>query len=450
MKRIALGIFALTPLLACAANFGTFRYDDNFTSMRDDDSVYAQLKHIDLGSESRYMSIGGDWRERFEYYSRTNLGPHAVDYDSFLLHRLLVHVDSHWDSVRLFVQIGNHEEFGREPKPKPTDVDHADVQQAFVDYRITLGATDNLLVRAGRQEIALGASRLIAVREGPNIHIDFDGVRARWNHSRGNVELIAVRPVIIDPGQFDDKATHGQALWGVYATSRFATGSQWSSDIYYLGSTNNEVHYDSIAGDERRNTFGARFYGRASAFDGDIEIMLQNGSVSDDDVRAFAIATDSGWSWSESAWKPRLGLRTDIISGDRDRHDGTLQTFNALYPNGSYFSEASIIAQANLLDFAANFSVKPKSNLTVTWSINPLWRYSTHDALYTLPLSPLIAGDSSGARYIGTQSQLLSIWQYNAFLSFKVALVKFEPGGFVKKGGGDNLDYAQFASIVRF
>jgi len=454
--RIAGSFFALASTLTHAGNLGTFRYDDDFTALRDNGSAYAQLKHIDLGADTRYLSIGGDMRERMEYYSRTNLGPHAADYNNFLLHRLLLHIDSHWDAARLFLQLGNHEEFGREPAPKPTDVDHADVQQAFVDYRIAFGETDKLTLRGGRQEIAFGASRLIAVREGPNIHVDFDGVRARWNSPLWDISAIAVRPVAIEPGQFDDKSTHGQALWGLYASvpftaaEGFASNDKWSGDFYYLGATNNNVHYDSIAGSERRNTFGARGYGRSGAFDTDIEIILQDGTVSGEAIRAFALATDSGWSWSEAGWKPRLGLRTDIISGDRDRHDDTLQTFNALYPSGSYFSEASIIAQANLLDFSASLALKPITSLTLTWSINPLWRYSTHDALYTLPLAPLIAGDSSTARYIGTQNQLLAIWQYNAFLSFKAALVKFEPGGFVKKNGGNNLDYAQLATIVRF
>src|SRR5690348_15921954 len=98
--RIAGGFFSLASAFACAGNvgtvFGTFRYDDDFTSLRDDSGAYSQLKHIDLGSTARYISIGGDLRERMEYYRRSNLGPRALHYDSFLLHRLLMHLDSHW------------------------------------------------------------------------------------------------------------------------------------------------------------------------------------------------------------------------------------------------------------------------------------------------------------------------------------------------------------------
>jgi len=177
---------------------------------------------------------------------------------------------------------------------------------------------------------------------------------------------------------------------------------------------------------------------------------VQNGDIEGQNIRAFALATDSGWTWRDARWRPRLGLRTDIISGDRSPNDNVSGAFNALYPSGSYFSEATILAQANLLDFSASIALKPLPKVSVTWSVNPLWRYSTKDALYMLPLSPLIGGNSSSARYIGTQTQLLGLWQYNDYVSFKAALVRFEAGEFVHKGGGHDLDYAQLATILRF
>ena len=155
-------------------------------------------------------------------------------------------------------------------------------------------------------------------------------------------------------------------------------------------------------------------------------------------------------AWRDTRWKPRLGLRTDIISGDRDPNDDTLGTFNALYPNGSYFSEATVLAQANLLDVALSLTLKPRADVSLSWAVNPLWRYSTDDAVYSLPLAPMIAGNSSSARYIGTQNQWIGTWQFNPFVTFKLALVKFNAGEFVRRGGGEDLDYVQFASSVRF
>lgn len=453
-KAAALIAIAFSAALAHGAEFSSFRYDDDFRDRAGRDDAYSQLKYLSLGDDNRYLSVGGDLRERFEYFSRSNIGARGIAYDSFLLHRLLLHLDTRWDQFRVFAQLGNFEEFGRQPQAKPSDVDHLDVRQLFIDYRLPLGS-DELTLRGGRQELAFGASRLIAARDGPNIRLAFDGLNAQYKSHSWKVTAIAVRPAQNTPAPFDDKTQNAQSLWGLYATYTFQQQvaqqqAALRSDVYYFGAVNDDMHFDSITGDEYRNTIGARVYGAAGAFDGDVELMVQIGDIADQDIRAFALATDSGWTWRDVRWTPRLGLRTDIISGDRNTHDDTLGTFNALYPNGSYFSEASVLAQANLLDFSLLMTIKPKSNISLTWAINPLWRYSVNDAVYTLPLSPLIAGNTSSARYIGTQNQLLGTWQYNDFVSFKLALVKFNAGEFVSRGGGHDIDYVQIATSLRF
>ena len=40
---------------------------------------------------------------------------------------------------------------------------------------------------------------------------------------------------------------------------------------------------------------------------------------------------------------PRFALRASIISGDRDREDADLNTFNPFFPKGNYFGESSTL-----------------------------------------------------------------------------------------------------------
>lgn len=453
MLRRALALCVNFAAAAHGAEFATFRYDDDFTARRGGGDRYAQLKHIDAGSAARYLSIGGDLRERAEYYSDTNIGANAYEDDALLLHRLLLHADLHWDRWRLFAQLGNHDEFGREPKAKPTDVDRLDLRQAFVDARIDADA-GAIVVRAGRQEMAFGASRLITARDGPNIRLAFDGLRLDMKTRAWHTTAIAVRPAQNDPERFDDGTVDSQTLRGIHATYRFGPGefvdAQWRADMYYFDSRMDDLRYDSVSGDEHRRTAGWRVYGKRAAWDSDIEFIAQAGDIAHRDIRAFALATDNGWTFDNGWWRPRFGLRTDIISGDRDAGDDVLGTFNALYPNGSYFSEATMLAQANLLDFSLSLTLKPRRDLTLSWAVNPLWRYSTDDALYALPLSPLIAGNRSAARYIGVQNQLLANWQVNDFVAVRAAVVIFNAGDFVQQGGGHDLDYLQFATSFRF
>ena len=440
------GLLSHLFALSAHAEFASFRYDDDFSNLRGDDG-YAQLKHIDLGSAQRYLSIGGDIRERVEFYSQSHIGADAVQDDLLLLHRLLLHANLHWDGVRLFAQIGNYDEEGREPAPRPTDVDYLDTRQLFVEWRGGLGSAD-IALRAGRQEMAFGASRLITARDGPNIRLAFDGVRADLFVGGWKLTALAVRPAENTPGDFDDGTVDTQSLWGVYGSGQLAT--TWRTDLYFLRSSMESMRYENASGDETRSTLGWRLYGKSGAWDNDVELMLQYGDIAGQTIRAFALATDSGWTLSQRGWKPRLGLRTDIISGDSDAGDAELGTFNALYPNGAYFSEASVLAQANLLDLSLSLTLKPQPALTLAWSLNPLWRYSTDDAVYTLPLRPLLAADSSSKRYIGVQNQLLATWQVNDYLSLRLALVAFNAGDAVQAADGGDLDYAQLATNIRF
>jgi len=56
----------------------------------------------------------------------------------------------------------------RDGGPRPTDRDDLDLHQAFADLRVPFSGSDELTLRAGRQEMAYGSQRLISVRESPN------------------------------------------------------------------------------------------------------------------------------------------------------------------------------------------------------------------------------------------------------------------------------------------
>lgn len=444
-----LSVISLVSAEAAAGNFASFRYDDDFRDARGKPDLYSSLKHVDLGDSRRYLSVGGDLRERVEYFSKSNVTGRAVKDEVLALHRVLVHADLHFDDARAFIQIGAHDESGREPQAKPTDVDGPDIQQAFVDYSMGLGE-DTLLFRAGRQEMAYGASRLVTTRDGPNIRLSFDGVRAIYRSTQWNISLFAMRPVEIKRGAFDDRANREQSLSGIYGTREVAGLPGFSVDLYHFRTENEDAGYTAVSGREKRRTFGSRLYGKTGAFDGDIELMLQEGTVSDKRIRAFALAADAGWTFAALPWRPRVGLKADVISGDRNSGDGKLGTFNALYPNGSYFSEAGFVAQANLIDLSLSVALKPGNNVSVAMSLNPMWRYSVQDAVYRLPLIPMPETQASGSRYIGTQAQFLLNWQYSPHVSFKFVLVRFEAGTVVEQSGGRDSNYAQFATAVRF
>ena len=144
-----------------------------------------------------WLSLGGELRERVESYLNPNFGIKAPPSNGLpAQHRLFLNADLHLtDYVRIFVQFGNFERVGDRGVTSTTDINQFDVTQAFVDLRPPPLLGDSPVVRVGREEMSYGFQRLIAVREGPNLRRDFDGVRFNDHLGAATIDLFAVRPV---------------------------------------------------------------------------------------------------------------------------------------------------------------------------------------------------------------------------------------------------------------
>jgi alginate export protein len=101
----------------------------------------------------------------------------------------------------------------------PPDEDQRDLHEAFLDVRGPLGESSALTLRAGRQELAYGASRLMDPREGPNVRRSFDGLRTILGAGGWSVEAFATRPVETNRYVVDDSTDAAVAFWGVYSLS---------------------------------------------------------------------------------------------------------------------------------------------------------------------------------------------------------------------------------------
>jgi hypothetical protein len=169
-------------------------------------------------------------------------------------------------------------ENGRIGGPRPViDEDKLDLHQAFVDVTVGVTGPSAAVLRVGRQEIALGAGRMYALREGPNVPLSFDGVRAIARAGPWRLDGWAARPVDNTPRVFDDGSHHSFDVWGAYG-SRVITLSRQSVglDVYYLGLARDAAHFDQGTANETRHTFGARVW-HQGAWAYDAEAMFQAG-----------------------------------------------------------------------------------------------------------------------------------------------------------------------------
>src|SRR6266576_2997156 len=171
MKKL-LYVVVATPLLLANNSraddaplhpqFKLSRQDEDWSVLRDPalrTDAFDTVKFIPLNRDgSSWLTLGGEVRQRYEYFDNFNWGKGPQDDNGYLLQRYMIHADAHiGGNFRVFTQFKSGLEDGRNGGPRPTDRDDVDLNQAFFDVRVPLAEADSLIFRAGRQELAYGS-----------------------------------------------------------------------------------------------------------------------------------------------------------------------------------------------------------------------------------------------------------------------------------------------------
>ena len=439
-------------------SYENLRFEEDWSVLRDPalrTDPLDPVKFIPLDqSGANYLSLGGEVRERYEYTHNPVWGDDPQDDHGVILQRYILHGDLHLGKhVRLFTELYSALEDGRAGPASPVDENELDLQQAFLDLGAPLGTQDgSATLRVGRQEMRFGSARLIDVREGPNVRRKFDGGRLGLALGRWQVDGLAVRPAEIEPGVFDDGFDNEQELWGIYAVGTPAwlpSGSGF--DVYYLGYHNNFGDYDQGVADETRHTVGTRLWAERGGWDWNWELAGQWGQFGSGDIRAWTIASDTGYTWREAPWAPRLGLSANIASGDDDPDDNDLGTFNPLFPRGSYFSELALLGPRNFFNIHPFLTVNPHDDLSLTADFDFFWRLETGDGIYNPGGQLLRSGEGTDARHVGNELSLNATWQINPHASFTAIYAHFFPGNFVENtGSAEDIDFIELTLKILF
>jgi hypothetical protein len=464
--KLALAGLVLLVSLVCSATlaaqpgwspppFKPLRYEEDYRYLADPTKrrdFWDPVKYIPLGGRAdTYLSFGGEWRERFESTENPDFGLEGVKQDDVLLHRFLLSADLHaGPAFRTFVQLGSHFQTGRTDGSQPTDENRLDLQQAFADLAPPIAALEGLTLRGGRQEMSYGSSRLVSVREGPNVRRNFDGARTLYRAGERSLDAFLVRPVEIERGVLDDHGDDDQTFWGAYGVTPVPWVEGLHADLYYLGLERDPSPFAAGIADEHRHTVGTRLWGEAAAFDYNIELIYQLGEFGTQDIRAWGASSDLGVTLAALPWKPRLGLKANIESGDDDPDDDRLGTFNPLFPNNAYFSEAALGAPMNDIDLHPNLSLQPTAGLELTLGWDVFWRQSRRDAVYDSALNPIPGTDTPDDRYVGWLATFDVEWQLSRHVELKANYTHFNVGDTLREAGGDDVDFFMLSAAYRF
>ncbi len=418
------------------------------------------LKYIPL-NRSRpdfYLSLGGETRQSYENIHNDYWSAAPFSVYSFELQRYQLHADLHLGSrFRTFLQLQSGLEENRGGGPRPIDEKHLDFLGAFVDFKIRTGPKP-IVVRAGRDELNFGAGRLVAVREGPNVRQGFYDARIIANLGRWRLDGFAARPAQDNPGYFDNAPDHATQFWGVYATGPLPAGERSSLDLYYLGIDNKSATFNQGTARELRHSLGARLatpptQGDTSKLDYDMEAVYQFGTFGEGNIRAWTLASETGYSFRQTPLRPRISLRADISSGDDNPKKKDLQTFNALFPIGNYFGVFADTGPGpdNFRDLHPRLESQLTGQLSLSLDWVLYWRQSLNDGVYAVPGFLIRPADGSRERFVGHRPGVEAHWQIDRHSFLQLDYGIFYAGPFLRETGGDkNLGYFSLWAGYKF
>ncbi len=442
--------------------------------------LFDPIKYIPLGSDPDwYLSIGGSFRERYEYFNNVNFSPAtaAQDEDGYYLTRILLHADLHMGkNLRVFVQGKSAMEDDRFGGPRPVDADEVDIQQLFVDYKFDLGAKDSATVRFGRQDLLYGAQRLISPLDWTNNRRTFEGLKVATVLGNGthNLDFFWVRPVNVDKERLNngDGETSFAGIYDTISLPEFMKGSGTKLELYFLALNRTDARFATNAAatvptrDEDRYTVGVRFSGAPKPFDFDIEADYQFGQFGDQRICAWSIAAEAGYT-AACPWTPRVYLGFDAASGNDNGNNGSFGTFNQLFPLGhAYFGYIDVIGRQNIIDLHPGIEVTPIQNanwarkVTFRTDYHLFWRENEHDAVYNVLAGGASAPPSAGVlraasgsteTFVGSEIDCLLTWQIDRHLQVFGGYSHFFSGDFIEQTGASrDIDFAYFALTYSF
>ncbi len=440
--------------------FRLFRYEEDYSYLEDPSrrtEALDVLKHISLTEDgSATISFGGESRTRYEYSSAPFFGLRQPGHDDYLLQRFLLHTDVHVGDraglhARGFVQLLSGLVTGEEFPKTGTQDNVLDLQQGFAEViwndnraaAVAAGGTA-VMLRAGRQEMGFGSYRLVTSRDPTNARLTFDGFRSTLHVEKMTFDAFLVRPVAPEIDAFNDSQDDTTTFWGAYSSVPILPDRRLAADFYYFGLDRENTRYQSGIGDETRHSIGTRLWGRASGWDHDTEAVFQFGTfdrpTQSEDIIAWTVASNTGYTFENAAWKPRLGLKLNVASGDDDPTDDRLGTFNPLFPRNNYFSDANLLAPYNFFDVHPTISIRPTDNLTLTGAWDAYFRHDTDDAVFS-PSGIVIPAGASDSRFVGSTLSLTAEWSINRHVSLTASYAHFFRGDVVTDAGGKDVDY---------
>ncbi|WP_312143889.1 alginate export family protein [Brevundimonas sp.] len=431
---------APTPA-AAPPPFKLINYDEDYAYLADPakrNSTWARWKHVPVGGEGSpvWASFGGELRLRAENRENERFGRGLQDGDGDFQTRARLWSELNLgSSLRAFVDIQDARSFGLDSGTPPAEENRTDLHQAFVEGEAAVG--DGVLrVRVGRQEFGVGGFRLFDMREGANARNAMDMARVIYDRpdgwSGGAFAGYALRE---GNASWDDATNYDYRLYGAMASRVLGAGPTAPKlELLYANTDRSVTPFDrQVAGRDDRDTLSVRLTGKVAPWDYEVEAVKQWGSFRDLDIDAWFVTAVGGRTFAGVKWTPRIAVRVDAGSGDKDPNDGKLNSFNPLFPQPAALR--TDLGFANMVLVQPEVTVRPTPKLTLGANTAGLWRQSKEDGLYALSGLVIRSATEGQSSYVGWRTGVFARYALTPFVSIMGVANYTKAGDFLKETG---------------
>lgn len=454
MKKIVLLFLAISNFIVAQQrlDFKFLRYDEQYSMITLDSNAtfFDKIKFISLNDNSALnLSLGGELRSQYQYFNNENWGDTENDKNGFLLNRMLLHSDLKFKkSFRLFTQLQSSTAISR-IDPNAVENNKLDIHQLFFDINYTLNK-NTITFRFGRQEMFFGSQRLISVREGPNSRQSFDAVRVILKRNNFKTDLFFSQYVKNQNGYFDDRLNPDTKLFGIYTVAN-KVPVIGNIDLYYFGLNKKNAKFDNVSGNEIRHSIGTRIWSKNQSWNYDFETVYQFGEINLKKIDAWTVSLNTNYKFNSVKFQPKIGLKTEIISGDKNAEDSKIQTFNPLFPKGAYFGLAALLGPSNLFDIHPSIDFQLHKDVVLTFDYDLFWRFSKNDGIYQPNTRILYSGKNTSKKYIGNQLGGSLDYDFKKWLSFTLEGTWFKAQDYLKEvSSGKDIFFTATTVYIRF
>jgi hypothetical protein len=383
----------------------------------------AQLPHwIAFQTEERY---------RFEQFANSSFKANSDD--SYELNRFRFQADIKPNSwFRATAQLQDARPFFENPPLGPPNQNRWDLKLAYAE----IGAPEKhwFSLRVGRQIINYN-NTIISNSEWRDQARSYDAAVLNLENKRASVGIFAAS-VVVPQASGVSPHQEGNNIYGAYGRIIKPLPHTDVEPFVLWRVQPAAVVQPALAkstGKKHEWAYGARIKGRVSSgLDYTGQLILENGKVGADTIRAWAFEDGASYSFTSSRWRPRFFVQQDWASGNNNPLDGKHKTFDTMYPSAhDRFGIADLFGWQNIDAVRVGGTFEPHRRLSVSAQVLDFWAVSALDSVYNTSGSAIVTNKVDRGKHIGAEGDVYSWYELNRHFNIGGGYGYFGGGGFL-------------------